>query len=266
MPDIVPFYFPTSYGQNEELSVFVKNGEPLFRAEHACRLLDLSNVSRALDRIDDEDKVSLDITTSKLPGQSAIFKWFVTESGLYNLIFASRTSAAKGFKAWITKEVLPSIRKTGGYGVAALPQTYAEALRAHADAVEANERLVSKNQQLALESAEHQSAREEAMLETDQALRHGALHSGKHPVSAIARHLKVTRDIDITPEQINDELVRLGLQMKVATTDFSVKCKFVPTDNGRPLCDWETAIRSGVTIKFLRWDVCSLTEWLLGDE
>jgi prophage antirepressor-like protein len=143
MPEIVPFYFPMSDGRNEELSVLVRDGEPLFRAEHACVLLGLSNVAQAISRLDGEDKVSIDITSSDLPGQPANFKWFVTESGLYNLIFASRTGAAKTFKAWVTKEVLPSIRKTGSYGKPSfqIPQTFAEALELAAAEMRKSEAL-----------------------------------------------------------------------------------------------------------------------------
>lgn len=47
----------------------------------------------------------------------------ISESGLYSLIFGSKLESAKKFKKWVTSEVLPTIRKTGAYGRAQLPQT-----------------------------------------------------------------------------------------------------------------------------------------------
>ena len=70
------------------------------------------------------------------------FTNFVTEDGLYDVILDSRKESAKTFRKWVTKEVLPSIRKTGSYSVQnKLPQNFAEALRAYADEVEKNEQL-----------------------------------------------------------------------------------------------------------------------------
>ncbi len=53
---------------------------------------------------------------------------FVNEDGLYDVILDSRKPEAKQFRKWVTSEVLPSIRKTGSYGVFQIPQTFAEAL------------------------------------------------------------------------------------------------------------------------------------------
>ena len=53
---------------------------------------------------------------------------FVNEDGLYDVILDSRKPEAKQFRKWVTSEVLPSIRKTGGYGMYQVPQTFAEAL------------------------------------------------------------------------------------------------------------------------------------------
>jgi len=58
----------------------------------------------------------------------------VTEAGVYKLVFSSRKPEAEQFTDWIASDVLPSIRKTGGYMV--LPKTLPEALRAYADEVE----------------------------------------------------------------------------------------------------------------------------------
>ena len=73
----------------------------------------------------------------------------INESGLYSVILRSRKPEAKRFKKWVTSEVLPTIRKTGIYAVAsaqpasqfAIPETFSEALRLAADAIDHNKRL-----------------------------------------------------------------------------------------------------------------------------
>lgn len=88
-------------------------GELLFRAKHVCRILDITNVGDALSRLDADEKL-----TSALPisGQQRNI-WFVTESGVYRLIFTSRKPEAEAFKRWLAHEVLPQLRRTGAYSV-----------------------------------------------------------------------------------------------------------------------------------------------------
>nr|UVM84388.1 MAG: antirepressor protein KilAC domain protein [Bacteriophage sp.] len=89
-----------------------ENGEPWFVAKDACDVLGLNNVGQALTRLDDDEKSSITLNdgTPGTPNKS-----IVSESGLYSLILASRKPEAHDFKRWITHDVLPQIRKTGGY-------------------------------------------------------------------------------------------------------------------------------------------------------
>ncbi len=92
------------------------DGEPWFVASDVCRALELGNPTRAISRLDDDEKVTL--TNSKGHfGQlgGAQFLNYISESGLYSLILTSRKPEAKAFKRWITHEVIPSIRKHGAY-------------------------------------------------------------------------------------------------------------------------------------------------------
>ena len=110
-----------------KLRVIIRLGNPWFVAPDACGCLALSNVSEALADLDDEDKLKLtkdelDTLISnegiKCSVDSRVQSLnLVSESGLYDLIMQSRKPEAKAFKRWVTHEVLPSIRKTGGYGV-----------------------------------------------------------------------------------------------------------------------------------------------------
>lgn len=88
-----------------------RNGEPWFVAADVCRALDLCDTSKALDRLDDDEKGTSLIRT--LGGEQKMN--IVNEPGLYTLVLGSRKPEAKAFKRWITHEVIPSIRKHGAY-------------------------------------------------------------------------------------------------------------------------------------------------------
>ena len=89
-----------------------ENGEPWFVAKDVCDVLELSNGGQALARLDDDEKSSITLNDGT-PGNPN--KAIVSESGLYALVLASRKPEAHEFKRWVTHEVLPQIRKTGGY-------------------------------------------------------------------------------------------------------------------------------------------------------
>lgn len=89
------------------------DGEPWFVGKDVASALGYSNPRDALARhVDEEDKntVAFHDGTSGNPNQTII-----NESGVYSLIFSSKLPSAKKFKRWVTSEVLPSIRKSGGY-------------------------------------------------------------------------------------------------------------------------------------------------------
>lgn len=82
---------------------------PLFAATDLCRMLGYSNTSKAInDHTEPEERYNVSLER----GGKMLF---ITESGLYALIFRSNKPDAKGFRKWVTSEVLPAIRKTGGY-------------------------------------------------------------------------------------------------------------------------------------------------------
>lgn len=85
-----------------------ENGEPWFVAKDVCDILEISNPSDALKRLDDDERSRFNLGRQ---GETNI----VNESGLYVLVLGSRKPEAHEFKRWVTHEVLPQIRKTGGY-------------------------------------------------------------------------------------------------------------------------------------------------------
>lgn len=92
-----------------QIRTVTKDNEPWFVASDICKALDLSNPTMAMERLDDDEKSKLNL------GLSGGATNCVNEFGLYNLVLASRKQGAKEFKRWITHEVIPSIRKSGGY-------------------------------------------------------------------------------------------------------------------------------------------------------
>ena len=99
---------------NEQFGVIrsvVIDDEPWFVAADMCKVLGLDKVWNALQRLDDDEKGTTSIST--LGGRQEMS--IVNEPGLYSLILGSRKSEAKAFKRWVTHDVLPTIRKTGGY-------------------------------------------------------------------------------------------------------------------------------------------------------
>lgn len=92
-----------------EIRTVIISNEPWFVASDICKSLDLTNPTMALQRVDDDEKAKFNL------GLSGGDTNCVNEYGLYSLVLASRKREARDFKRWITHEVLPSIRKNGGY-------------------------------------------------------------------------------------------------------------------------------------------------------
>lgn len=101
-----------SNDQFGQVRTVFKDGEPWFVAADVCRALSIANPSDALRRLDDDEKALVSIEGLSRGNDSGNI---VNEPGLYSLVLGSRKPEAKAFKRWITHEVIPSIRKTGGY-------------------------------------------------------------------------------------------------------------------------------------------------------
>jgi prophage antirepressor-like protein len=150
------------FSNSEIRTITTPEGEVYFVASDVCKVLDLENVSKAVSRLDDDEKSILTLSEYGRDYEKPI----ISESGLYSLVLSSRKPEAKAFKKWITSEVLPTLRKTGKFETA--PKSRLEMI-AEAFANMA----VLERQQLALE--QEQKATEsrvdviEAKLETHNA-------------------------------------------------------------------------------------------------
>lgn len=138
--------------QNEEIGeirVVEINDEAYLVGKDVAVILGYSNPQDAIknhvepeDRIMGEPGVTPSITDSMGRKQ---YPTLINESGFYSMVFGSHVPIARKFKKWVAREVLPEIRRTGGYN---MPKTYAEALRALADKSEEAERLLIENKKM----------------------------------------------------------------------------------------------------------------------
>lgn len=112
-----------AFEEAHNVRVVLESNEPLFNANDVCAVLDHSNPRKAIDDLCDPDDVTKrDVIDSLGRTQEANF---ITEAGVYSLIFGSRKAEAKAFKRWVTRELLPQIRRAGYYGTLELKERIA---------------------------------------------------------------------------------------------------------------------------------------------
>lgn len=182
-------------------------GEPWFVAADVCRALGLGNSSKAVMPLDDDEK---GITNSNtLGGEQKMV--IVSEPGLYSLIVRSRKPEAKAFKRWITHEVIPSIRKTGGY-IAGQETMDDDQLLANALMV-AQRKIAERNKQLEAANAKIQADAPKVLFaETVEKA------EGDILVRQLAK-LMVQRGYDTGEKRLYDLLRRDGFVIKANAKD-----------------------------------------------
>ena len=97
--------------RDNNVRVVMKDDEPWFVAKDICELLDISKYRDAVSRLDEEERGSVVVDT--LGGKQNVAA--INEYGLYSLVFTSRKQEDREFKNWVTRDILPSIRKRGIY-------------------------------------------------------------------------------------------------------------------------------------------------------
>ena len=101
---------------DQSIDIVIVNGEPWFKGKDVAIILGYKNTKEAITNIDNDDKIKLEILILKgrynLPLRGNLKNTiYINESGLYALVLNSKLPAAKQFKKWVTRELLPSIRK-----------------------------------------------------------------------------------------------------------------------------------------------------------
>lgn len=117
----MPFVF-----ERAEVRVVMRDGAPWFVLADVCLVLGLDNVSMVAKRLDEDEKQNGVSIVDPMGGDQKATA--INESGFYSTILTSRKEGARWFKEWATGEVLPSIRKDGGYMLARPEELAARAI------------------------------------------------------------------------------------------------------------------------------------------
>jgi len=119
-----------SYSGHEVRTQLIDD-EPWFVLGDLCKVLDLAAPHMVAKRISEDDRSSTSVMDSLGRKQQTTI---VNESGMYEVIIRSDKPEAKAFRRWLTADVIPSIRRTGSYGVPAMDLTSLEGISAVLDA------------------------------------------------------------------------------------------------------------------------------------
>ena len=143
-----------SNSQFGEIRISMNNDNPMFCLSDVCRALSLQNPAMVKARLDNKGISSIYTLTQK--GEQALL--YINEPNLYRCVFQSKKKEAAKFQDWVFDEVLPSIRKTGGYMVAKADDTpeeiMARALQIAQDTLDRQKKRLAE-QDLTIERQDH---------------------------------------------------------------------------------------------------------------
>lgn len=195
--------------ENKEVRTVIINDEPYWVLKDVCDVLEIKNATDVSKRLDEDEVTRFNL--GGLVGEVNI----INESGLYSVILRSDKPNAKIFKKWITGEVIPSIRKTGGYRVPANPMEALKLMFEATDNIEKRVTNIEENQTL--------SPSEYSLLQTR--------------VSERVKHIKKSYRVESTKENnsivykaINSDVkVITGVQTRaqIRNKDFDKVLKFI---------------------------------------
>jgi anti-repressor protein len=195
-----------------EVRTLVVNSEPWFVGSNVATILGYTNPQKAIrDHVDDDDKLTERIVLSGQNREVVI----INESGLYSLILSSKLPTAKKFKRWVTSEVLPAIRKSGGYMVAKEEETPEQLMaRALRVAEETLARQKAKMEQVQRENKRLNADNEQKEGEIN-ILRPDAEYTRKTLTSVSTWNTNIiAKEMGMSAVTLNKKLQKLGVQYK----------------------------------------------------
>lgn len=143
MPNAIQTYSNDALNANVRAFMDEGTGEPMFVAADVAKALGYRDAANMVRRLDDDEKGTRSMSTLGGTQEMAV----ITEPGLYSAVLGSKLPTAKAFKRWVTHDVLPAIRRNGGY-MAARPGETREQLLARALIV-ADEAMREKDARIA---------------------------------------------------------------------------------------------------------------------
>ncbi|WP_434619282.1 BRO family protein [Azospirillum sp. B2RO_4] len=213
-----------------DVRVTDQSGDPWFVLADVCRVLEYTDSAQAARNLEDDEIHTLHNMQGITGSRNGIVK-LVNESGLYSLILTSRKPAAKRFKKWVTAEVLPSIRKTGGYGTPAQKLDLNDPAQLRALLLTYSTEVETTKKALAV-------AKEEASVASG-ALDRIAGADGSLTATQAAKDLQVPRHVLLTYMRTNRWVYRprgcaddLPYQDRIESGYLTLKVEVLPRDDG----------------------------------
>ncbi len=189
-----------------------ENNEPMFCLADVCKALDLANVSRVKSRLNSKG-VTISDTLTAGGVQSMTY---INEANLYKCIFQSRKPEAEKFQDWVCEEVLPSIRKTGGYLVTKADDTpemiMARAVIVAQATIEKQNRKIADQRKLLLKQGEQIAVMDKAIAEMKEKTDYLNIILSSKSALAVSQ---IAMDYGMTPTAFNRLLEKLKVQHKV---------------------------------------------------
>lgn len=241
--NVVPFDF-----DGASVRVVMRDGEPWFVAADVCAVLEHSNVTVALESVEEYQRAKESLALAN--GQEVNL---VSESGLYALIFRSRKVEAKRFQRWVFEEVLPSIRKTGGYGDRyAIPNNKTAIAAVEFEAYKRVADAFGLSRNAALIAADNAVARDYGISFKEKLQITLQADGNEVPmlVSAIGAELGIGGGVQKRGKVVNDMLAGMGLQVK------SSNGEWMPTEAGAPyafVAQTGKKHRNGTPVTQVKW-------------
>lgn len=190
------------------------DGEPWLVGKDVAQALGYQNASKAvMSHVDAEDKRFAMLSVSDSQNGNLVKTAIINESGLYSLVLSSKLPGAKKFKRWVTSEVLPAIRKTGGY-IPTAGMTDGE-IMARALLI-AQKSIDEKNTQIAQQAKKIEADAPKVLFADSVAASHTSILIGE-----LAKLLK-QNGVDIGPNRLFEWLRSNGYLIRRMGTDYNM--------------------------------------------